>query len=94
MKITCAVEPDASLLALIALGDDLAMATVYDRHCSLVYTIALQILGDPLMAEDCIHEVFMALWRVPDDFRNSRRGFQCALATYTWKRAVDLKNVK
>jgi len=47
MKITCDLEPDASLLALIALGDDLAMAAVYDRHCTLVYTIALRILVDP-----------------------------------------------
>jgi hypothetical protein len=94
MKPACDAEPDASLLALIPLGDDYAMAAVYDRHCTLVYSIACRILADPLLAEDCIHEVFMSLWRTPDDFTNKPRGLQSALALHTCEMAVALRNAK
>lgn len=81
------VEPDVSLLALVALGNETAMVDLYDRHCTFVYSIARRIL-DPSLVEECLHQVFMALWRIPADFTSGRRGLLGCLADQTWKRAV------
>jgi len=41
------------------------MAQLYDRYSSLVYSVALRVLGDTGTAEDILQEVFMQLWRKP-----------------------------
>jgi hypothetical protein len=84
-------EFDSSLMALIAAGNELAAASLYDRHCAFVYSIALRIL-EPSLADECIHEVFMALWRTPKVFLKSRRGLRGALALQTCEKAIALRS--
>lgn len=83
-------EFDSSLMALISNGNCPAMAALYDRHCTLVYSIARRML-EPSLADECIHEVFMALWRTPGEFMKSRRGLEGALAIQTFERAKALR---
>lgn len=84
------VEPDVSLLALVALGNETAMAALYDRHCTFVYSIARRIL-DPPLAEECLHQIFMTLWRIPGAFTSGRRGILGRLANHTWKLAIAFR---
>lgn len=84
------MELDSSLMALIATDNDSAFGILYDRHCSFVYSIARRILESSL-ADECIHEVFMALWRTPTDFMKSRRGLQGALAVKTIQKATAMR---
>ena len=47
-----AVSPDLALVSAIRAGDASAMASLYDRYSSVVYAVALRVLGDTGAAED------------------------------------------
>jgi len=64
---------DLSLVAGIRAGDDSAMAQLYDRYSSIVYAVALRVLGDTGAAEDVLQDVFMQLWRRPAQFDSTLR---------------------
>jgi len=53
-------------------GDQSALAELYDRYSSVVYAVALRVLGDTMAAEDVLQEVFLQLWRNPAGFDASR----------------------
>jgi RNA polymerase sigma-70 factor (ECF subfamily) len=80
---------DASLLAAIRGGDESAMAALYDRYSSIVYSVALRVLSDTGAAEDVLQEVFLQLWRNPGLFDASRGNLAPWLAVITRNRAID-----
>ena len=83
------VSPDAKLVSAIRSGDDQAMAQLYERYSSIVYSVALRVLGDTGAAEDILQEVFMQLWRSPDVFDATRGSLPGWLAVITRNRAID-----
>jgi len=42
---------DSSLLALVKSGDEQAMAALYDRYSTVVYSVSLRVLRDPAAAQ-------------------------------------------
>lgn len=84
-----AVSPDAVLLSAIRSGEEQALAQLYERYSSIVYSVALRVLGDTSAAEDILQEVFMQLWRSPDVFDASRGSLAGWLAVITRNRAID-----
>ncbi len=70
-------------------GDESAMTALYDRYSSLVYAVALRVLGDTGAAEDVLQEVFMQLWRNPAAFDSSRGNLGAWLGVITRNRAID-----
>ena len=50
---------DGALIASIRAGNQNAMAELYDRYSSIVYAVAMRVLGDTAAAEDVLQEVFM-----------------------------------
>jgi RNA polymerase sigma-70 factor, ECF subfamily len=80
---------DLSLVSAIRSGDENAMAVLYDRYSSIVYSVALRVLGDTGAAEDILQEVFMQLWRNPGVFDSSRGSLGAWLAVITRNRAID-----
>src|SRR5207245_5889188 len=80
---------DVSLVSAIRSGDESAMALLYDRYSSIVYSIALRVLGDTGAAEDVLQEVFMQFWRNPGVFDSSRWGLGAWLAVMARNRAID-----
>lgn len=80
---------DAMLVSAIRSGDEHAMAELYDRYSSVVYAVALRILGDSAAAEDILQEIFMQLWRNPDGFDASRGSLPGWLAVIARNRAID-----
>jgi RNA polymerase sigma-70 factor (ECF subfamily) len=77
------------LVSAIRSGDEQAMGQLYGRYSSVVYSVALRVLGDTGAAEDVLQDVFMRLWRSPDVFDASRGSLGGWLAVITRNRAID-----
>jgi RNA polymerase sigma-70 factor (ECF subfamily) len=84
-----AASPDTALVSAIRGGDQSAMAALYDRYSSIVYSVALRVLGDTGAAEDVQQDVFMQLWRNPGAFDASRGNLGAWLAVIARNRAID-----
>ena len=82
-------SPDTALVSAIRSGDQAAMAALYDRYSSIVYSVALRVLGDTGAAEDLVQDIFMQLWRNPGSFDASRGSLGAWLAVISRNRAID-----
>src|SRR5262245_48537654 len=71
---------DEELLRLTRAGDESAFTLLYRRHQSPVFRFALQMSGDPNIADDVTQEVFLALMRESFQF-DPKRG---SLASYLY----------
>jgi RNA polymerase sigma-70 factor (ECF subfamily) len=83
------VSTDGAMMAAIRAGDQNAMALLYDRYSSIVYAVALRVLGDTGAAEDTLQEIFMQLWRNPALFDSSRGNLPAWLSVITRNRSID-----
>lgn len=61
MNPTPAESDDADLVRRVALRDAEAFGLLYDRHSTLLYSVALRILADPEEARDVLQQVFLTL---------------------------------
>jgi RNA polymerase sigma-70 factor (ECF subfamily) len=55
-------DRDVELLRQIASGDRGAFAEFYDRHSTLMFSVATKILNDTNEAEDVLQEAFLQIW--------------------------------
>jgi RNA polymerase sigma-70 factor, ECF subfamily len=83
------MSADVALVTGLKSGDQGAMAQLYDRYSSVVYAVALRVLGDTGAAEDVLQEVFLQLWRKPSAFDAARGSLASWLAVITRNRAID-----
>lgn len=72
-----AIDSKTSLEARLARGDAAAVVEAYRAHHAHVRAFAQRVVGDAMVAEDLVHEVFVAL---PDTMR--RFEGQCSLRTW------------
>jgi RNA polymerase sigma-70 factor (ECF subfamily) len=80
---------DEALVALVARGDDGALAELYDRYGRVAYGVALRVLRDAALAEDAVQEAFVTLWRTAARFVPERARASTWLLTLVHRRAVD-----
>lgn len=83
------VAPDLATVTAMKSGDQSAVAELYDRYSSVVYAVALRVLGDTGAAEDVLQEVFLQLWRNPGAFDAARGSLGAWLAVIARNRAID-----
>jgi RNA polymerase sigma-70 factor (ECF subfamily) len=81
---------DAADVARVAGGDAVALQELYERYGKLVYSLAHRLTGDATLAEECVQDVFVALWRRASDFDPARAKLTTWLFTVTRNRAIDL----
>jgi RNA polymerase sigma factor (sigma-70 family) len=81
---------DEALVALVARGEEWALAELYDRHGRVAYGLALRVLRDPALAEDAVQDAFMAVWRSAARFVPERSKASTWLLTFVHRRAVDV----
>ena len=84
-----AISPDLAAVTAVKSGDQSAMAELYDRYSSVVYAVALRVLGDTMAAEDVLQEVFLQLWRNPSAFDAALGSLGAWLAVISRNRAID-----
>ena len=82
---------DEVLVAAMAAGDRAALATLYERHGSLLLGLALRIVRERREAEDLLHDVFLEAWRTAKDFDPKRGRVRTWLAIRMRSRALDLQ---
>lgn len=88
------LDDDFVLMEGIARRDSTALARLYDRHSTVVYSLCLRILKDSGMAEDAMIDVFQEVWTRADRY-NAARGTPIAyLLTLTRSRALDRARMK
>jgi RNA polymerase sigma-70 factor (ECF subfamily) len=80
---------DAELMERVCAQDQMAMADVFDRYGSLVYSVALRVLRDPAQAEDVMQEIFFQVWKSPQSFVQVRGSLGAWLAVVARNRAID-----
>lgn len=66
-----------------------ALDLLYDRYGRLVYTTAVQILGNIEEAEDVTQEAFLRLWQHSEIYQPQRGSLSGFLITLTRSRALD-----
>lgn len=81
---------DEALVALVARGNESALAELYDRVSRIAYGLALRVLRDDRLAEDAVQEGFLAVWRTAAAFRPERAKASTWILTLVHRRAVDL----
>jgi RNA polymerase sigma-70 factor (ECF subfamily) len=86
---TNAITSDLKLVTAIRSADQSAMAVLYDRYSSIVYSVALRVLQDTGAAEDVLQDIFMQLWRNPGAFDASRGNMAAWLGVIARNRAID-----
>lgn len=80
---------DAILLQRVAQGDRDAFMELYRRYASLVYSMALRVVGDTQTAEEITQDVFMKVWQKGEMYDVGRGRFSAWLLSVTRFAAID-----
>jgi RNA polymerase sigma-70 factor, ECF subfamily len=68
MNDQATTDRDVELLRQIAAGDCVAFAEFYDRHSTLMFSVASKILNNASEAEDVLQETFLQVWEKAGKF--------------------------
>ena len=79
----------AGLLARIAVGDQSALAELYDASSAKVFGLAMRILGDHAAAEETTLDVYTQVWRRISTYEAERGTPGSWLMTLAKHRAID-----
>jgi RNA polymerase sigma-70 factor (ECF subfamily) len=80
---------DLELHRRLATGDRGAFDELYRRYSPTAYGIAYRLTGQRLLAQDVVHDAFLALWRAPEAFDAARGAFRTFFLALVHHRAVD-----
>ena len=80
---------DVDLIGQAAQGDAHALEVLYDRYSRVVFSFALRIVNDQLIAEELLQEVFFRAWQQGGSFRASKGTFLTWLLSITHNMAID-----
>ena len=80
---------DNLMVERVAKGDEAAFISLYDRHASHVYALTLQILHDPMLAEEATQDTFLKLWGRARQYLAERGSLLIWLLTIARRTALD-----
>jgi RNA polymerase sigma-70 factor (ECF subfamily) len=69
--------------------DPAAFEAMYRRYGGVAYGLGLRVTGQATLAQDVVHDSFMALWRAPEAYDPSRGPFRTFFLSLVHHRAVD-----
>ncbi len=80
---------DSDLVEAMARGDRSALAMLYDRYSTLMYTVARRMLRDPQAAEEVVQDVVIEAWRKADGYSRTRGTVKTWLMMRLRSRTLD-----
>jgi RNA polymerase sigma factor (sigma-70 family) len=83
------VGEDFDLHRRLATGDVAAFDALYRRYAAVALGLAYRLTGDRGLAQDVVHDAFLALWRAPEAFDPARGAFRTFFLSLVHHRAVD-----
>ncbi len=87
--MTDASRDDALLAQRIRTGDRDALGELYDRYASVALATALRVVADRQLAEDLVHDTFVAVWQKIGRFDPARGNLRSWLLTIVRNRGID-----
>jgi RNA polymerase sigma factor (sigma-70 family) len=82
------LEIDGTLVDRLQLGDENALDSLYRKYSSLLYSVALRILGDTAAAEEVLQDTFFQLWQNAGKFDSGRGSLTGWLLVITRSRSL------
>jgi RNA polymerase sigma factor (sigma-70 family) len=80
---------DLELHRRLLAGDRGAFDELYRRYAAPAYGLAYRLTGQQVLAQDVVHDGFMALWRAPEAYDPARGAFRTFFLSLIHHRAVD-----
>jgi len=80
---------DLELHRRLSGGDRAAFDELYRRYAPPAYGLAYRLTGQQILAQDVVHDAFMALWRAPEAYDPARGAFRTFFLSLVHHRAVD-----
>jgi len=81
---------DATLVRLAARDHQDALGELYDRYSRLVFSLALNMVGDHATAEEVTLDVFTRVWEKADTYRPDQAKVSTWLTSITRYRSIDV----
>ena len=81
---------DLDLHRRLAAGDRGGFDELYHRYAGPAFGLALRVTGQQILAQDVVHDAFLALWRAPEAYDAARGPFRTFFLALVHHRAVDL----
>lgn len=82
-------DPDETLVARIARGDERAFTELVRRHAGRLRTLALRFSGEPGEADDIVQDTFWSVWRKAGSWQPGGPPFAAWLTRIAINQAID-----
>lgn len=80
---------DRDLISQVAMGDQQAVALLYERYATPAFSLALRVVGDRESAEEIVQEAFVRVWSHARNFDPQRGRFAGWLLSIIHNLAVN-----
>lgn len=80
---------EQALMQMIAARNQDALMQLYRNYGNLVYSLALRVVRQPVIAEEITQDVFVKLWQKPERWNPAYGQFSSWLLTLTRNAAID-----
>jgi RNA polymerase sigma-70 factor (ECF subfamily) len=88
--VTTAVEADDEAVSrAFSAREEWAFAEVYRRYGALLYSVAVNVLGNSRDAEDCFHDALVNVWQRPQSYGSSRGDVRSFLVVCVRNEAIS-----
>ena len=81
---------DQTLLGLITHAQEDALSELYDRYNRLVYSMAVNAVGEQPLAEEITQDVFLRIWDHAKTYKIQKGKVITWIASITRNRAIDI----
>lgn len=81
---------DETLVRLLVRSNPHALGELYDRYSRLVFSLALNMVGDRATAEEITLDVFTRVWEKADTYRPERAKVSTWLTSVARYRSIDV----